>query len=77
MIFSWALGSSPYVQNYKNWKDCWSRLAAINVLRRGSSLLFRYYTGPMTADGSVIPTVGIVFGPDYTAQLLSPERAKY
>lgn len=31
---------------YLNWLDCWSHLSAIGQLKRGSSLLWRYYSGP-------------------------------
>jgi len=31
---------------YIDWRDCWSHLSAIGQLKRGSSLLWRYYSGP-------------------------------
>ncbi|XP_042905350.1 mitochondrial carrier homolog 2 [Parasteatoda tepidariorum] len=31
---------------YSNWSDCWSHLSAIGQLKRGSSILWRYHTGP-------------------------------
>ncbi|KAG8182158.1 hypothetical protein JTE90_014567 [Oedothorax gibbosus] len=31
---------------YVNWTDCWSHLSAIGQLKRGSSILWRYYSGP-------------------------------
>ncbi|KFM68378.1 Mitochondrial carrier-like protein, partial [Stegodyphus mimosarum] len=31
---------------YSSWTDCWSHLSAIGQLKRGSSILWRYYSGP-------------------------------
>lgn len=39
-------GSPPYMPIYTSWLDCWSNLSEANQLKRGSSLLMRYYTGP-------------------------------
>ena len=39
-------GSPPHMPIYTSWVDCWSNLSRTNQLKRGSSLLFRYYTGP-------------------------------
>ncbi|XP_057664170.1 mitochondrial carrier homolog 2-like [Diorhabda carinulata] len=39
-------GSPPYMPHYKNWIDCWGDLSNRNQLKRGSSLLVRYYVGP-------------------------------
>ncbi|XP_051163277.1 mitochondrial carrier homolog 2-like [Leptopilina boulardi] len=41
-------GMPPQMPIYGNWLDCWSHLSATNQLKRGSSLLWRYYTGPIT-----------------------------
>lgn len=39
-------GSPPHMPIYTSWLDCWSNLSEKNQLKRGSSLLLRYYTGP-------------------------------
>ncbi|GIY90093.1 hypothetical protein CDAR_231741 [Caerostris darwini] len=36
---------------YNGWLDCWSHLSAIGQLKRGSSLLWRYYSGPYMSSG--------------------------
>ncbi|GBM29339.1 Mitochondrial carrier 2 [Araneus ventricosus] len=36
---------------YASWLDCWSHLSAIGQLKRGSSLLWRYYNGPFMPGG--------------------------
>lgn len=41
-----AAGSPPNMPLYHSWKDCWRHLSSQNQLKRGSSLLWRYYTGP-------------------------------
>lgn len=41
-------GVPPQMPIYGNWLDCWAHLSATNQLKRGSSLLWRYYTGPAT-----------------------------
>lgn len=42
-----SAGLPPDARIYKNWTDCWAHLSAIGQLKRGSSLLWRYYSGPM------------------------------
>ncbi|XP_034947267.1 mitochondrial carrier homolog 2-like [Chelonus insularis] len=39
-------GMPPNMPIYISWTDCWSHLSSMNQLKRGSSLLWRYYTGP-------------------------------
>lgn len=39
-------GRPPNMPIYSNWRDCWSHLSAIGQLKRGSSILWRYYNGP-------------------------------
>ena len=46
---SLAAGVPPQMPIYANWVDCWSDLSHKNQLKRGSSLLWRYYTGPTNA----------------------------
>jgi carrier protein len=41
-----AAGHPPLTPIYANWIDCWSHLSSQNQLKRGSSLLWRYYQGP-------------------------------
>lgn len=40
-----AAGYPPHMPVYVNWTDCWSHLSRNNQLKRGSSILWRYYTG--------------------------------
>jgi len=40
-----AAGQPPYMPVYVNWIDCWSHLSRNAQLKRGSSMLWRYYTG--------------------------------
>lgn len=39
-------GKPPQMPLYTSWLDCWSHLSRTNQLKRGSSILYRYYTGP-------------------------------
>ncbi|XP_012257319.2 mitochondrial carrier homolog 2-like isoform X2 [Athalia rosae] len=39
-------GLPPQMPIYESWTHCWSHLSANNQLKRGSSVLWRYYTGP-------------------------------
>ncbi|XP_015171611.1 PREDICTED: mitochondrial carrier homolog 2-like [Polistes dominula] len=49
-------GLPPNMPIYNNWLDCWSHLSSINQVKRGSSLLWRYYTGPrIIVKGKAIP----------------------
>lgn len=51
-----AASRPPYMPLYSSWLDCWSNLTERNQLRRGSSLLIRYYTGPQVViDGRAVP----------------------
>lgn len=40
-----AAGNPPFMPVYVNWTDCWSHLSRNTQLKRGSSILWRYYTG--------------------------------
>lgn len=42
-----AAGLPPNMPIYISWTDCWSHLSAIGQLKRGSSILWRYYQGPL------------------------------
>ncbi|KAG8226498.1 hypothetical protein J437_LFUL007380 [Ladona fulva] len=46
-----AAGSPPCMLHYTSWTDCWSHLSRTGQLKRGSSLLWRYYTGPQVMIG--------------------------
>jgi len=46
-----AAGYPPMMPFYTNWLDCLKRLKAEGQLKRGSSLFFRYYTGPQVIVG--------------------------
>ena len=49
-------GLPPQMPIYNSWLDCWSHLSATNQLKRGNSLLWRYYTGPQVViNGNPIP----------------------
>lgn len=39
-------GKPPHMPVYTSWTDCWSHLSRTNQIKRGSSLIWRYYTGP-------------------------------
>ncbi|XP_015519875.1 mitochondrial carrier homolog 2 [Neodiprion pinetum] len=41
-----AAGYPPQMPLYGSWIHCWAHLAANNQLKRGNSVLWRYYTGP-------------------------------
>ncbi|KAJ8919862.1 hypothetical protein NQ315_006391 [Exocentrus adspersus] len=44
-------GSPPFMPHYNSWMDCWADLSCQNQLKRGSSLLIRYYIGPSIVIG--------------------------
>ncbi|XP_076760855.1 mitochondrial carrier homolog 2 [Xylocopa sonorina] len=49
-------GLPPRMPIYNGWLDCWSHLSLTNQLKRGNSLLWRYYTGPQVIlNGRAIP----------------------
>jgi len=51
-----AAGSPPFMPLYTSWADCWFDLSNRNQLKRGSSLLIRYYTGPQVViSGRPVP----------------------
>ncbi|XP_046389493.1 mitochondrial carrier homolog 2-like [Ischnura elegans] len=51
-----AAGSPPSMLHYTSWTDCWSHLSRTGQLKRGSSLLWRYYTGPQVMiGGRIVP----------------------
>ncbi|XP_063986871.1 mitochondrial carrier homolog 2-like [Diachasmimorpha longicaudata] len=41
-----AAGVPPQMPIYTSWLDCWRHLSSINESKRGSNLIWRYYTGP-------------------------------
>jgi len=57
-----AAGQPPHMPVYVNWIDCWSHLSRNAQLKRGSSMLWRYYTGttivhrPFKIDQFKLPT---------------------
>ncbi|KAG1676607.1 Src substrate cortactin [Nymphon striatum] len=55
--------SYPHMIKYVDWSDCWSHLGEMGQLKRGSSLLWRYYTGPtlLHADGTLAPAMPTKF----------------
>ncbi|CAH1119629.1 unnamed protein product [Phaedon cochleariae] len=49
-------GSPKFMPHYGTWVDCWSDLSSRNQLKRGSSLLIRYYVGPsIVIGGKALP----------------------
>jgi len=51
-----AAGYPPNMPFYGDWVDIFRQLSRENQLKRGSSLLFRYYTGPQVViDNRVVP----------------------
>ena len=49
-------GYPPNMPLYQNWTDCFRHLKQEKQLKRGSSMLFRYYTGPqVVVGGRAIP----------------------
>lgn len=46
-----AAGYPPNMPLYAGWVDCWRHLSSQKALKRGSSLMFRYYTGPQVIVG--------------------------
>ncbi|XP_066148198.1 mitochondrial carrier homolog 2-like [Euwallacea fornicatus] len=50
------VGSPPFMPHYKTWMECWINLSRHKQLKRGSSVLVRYYTGPsITVGGKLLP----------------------
>ncbi|XP_023319500.1 mitochondrial carrier homolog 2 [Eurytemora carolleeae] len=52
-----AAGYPPFMPMYISWTDCFSHLKSQTQLKRGSSLFFRYYTGPQVLVGDRIMPV--------------------
>jgi len=51
-----VIGSPSYMPHYTTWVDCWFDLSRNHQLKRGSSLLMRYYTGPhININGKILP----------------------
>ncbi|KRT85735.1 mitochondrial carrier protein [Oryctes borbonicus] len=49
-------GQPPAMPLYNNWVSCWLDLSRQNQLKRGSSLLIRYYVGPQVViSGRAVP----------------------
>lgn len=49
-------GQPPAMPLYENWVNCWLDLSRQNQLKRGSSLLIRYYVGPQVIiSGRAVP----------------------
>ncbi|XP_045462917.1 mitochondrial carrier homolog 2 [Harmonia axyridis] len=49
-------GSPPFMPHYGTWVNCWTDLSNRNQLKRGSSLLVRYYVGPQfSVDSKMMP----------------------
>lgn len=48
-------GRPPNMPIYPSWTECWQHLSRLNQLKRGSSVIWRYYYGPYIIDGSGVP----------------------
>lgn len=52
-------GMPPNMPLYTSWVDCWRHLSKSGEMKRGSSLLVRYYNGPQVViNGRAVP-IGI------------------
>lgn len=51
------IGSPVFMPHYSTWFDCWLDLSRKHQLKRGSSLLVRYYTGPQINIGGKLLAV--------------------
>ena len=51
-----VIGGPPNVPIFDSWTHCWNHLASLGELKRGSSILWRYYKGPTItlADGTLV-----------------------
>jgi len=66
---SLAVGHYPFTKPYDDWYESWRALAGTKQLKRGSSIIGRYYTGPtVVVNGSRRPT-GFHFGPQHSPGL--------
>ncbi|XP_064629035.1 mitochondrial carrier homolog 2-like isoform X2 [Lineus longissimus] len=54
-------GHPPFMPVYSDWYDCWSHLNRHGNLKRGSSLFFRYYKGPVIMKGGKPIAATMVF----------------
>ncbi|XP_077493665.1 mitochondrial carrier homolog 2-like [Amblyomma americanum] len=48
-------GRPPNMPVYPSWSECWQHLNRLNQLKRGSSVIWRYYQGPYIIDESGVP----------------------
>lgn len=57
-----AAGNPPNMDRYDGWLDCFGALRAEGQLKRGSSLFWRYYSGPMIIrhDGKPMPAKKLI-----------------
>ncbi|XP_064603417.1 mitochondrial carrier homolog 1-like [Liolophura sinensis] len=53
--------SPPNMPIYRGWVDCWRQLSKAHQLKRGSSLFWRYYNGPVTRIGSRLVAMDYAF----------------
>ena len=49
-----AAGYPPKMPLYTSWWDCFKHLKSQGQLKRGSSLFFRYYTGPQVDTSNIL-----------------------
>lgn len=48
-------GKPPNMPVYPSWTECWYQLSRLGQLKRGSSILWRYYQGPYIIDERGVP----------------------
>lgn len=54
-------GTPPCMPLYHNWSNCYSHLKSTNSLKRGSTLLWRRYTGPIVMSPLGVPGTSNTF----------------
>jgi len=47
-----SAGAPPMMPVYSGWLECYTHLRSVNGLKRGSSVLWRRYTGPVFLKGT-------------------------
>jgi len=58
-----AIGHYPFTKSFPDWYSCWRSLAEAKQLKRGSSVIGRYYTGPTVSINGARRPSGFYFGP--------------
>lgn len=72
---SLAVGNYPFTKSYIDWVKCWRDLAKMKQLKRGSTHIFRSYTGPTLRVGGLLKPTGFHIGPRHPPGLGTQEKA--